>query len=116
MGNAEAKASFLDFVFAHEVSHFYPFHQMDPTVPGVRGDVDNPVNEIRQSLGRPLRSAYQARPLGPLAILRFGNAVSWQEGCLQDSSIVVARGSDGIEVSKEGTKAIFWVPRVVKSR
>ncbi|MGH9946905.1 MAG: RHS repeat-associated core domain-containing protein, partial [Pyrinomonadaceae bacterium] len=36
-GNAQLQASFLNLVFAHEVSHFAPRYKQDPTTPGVRG-------------------------------------------------------------------------------
>jgi RHS repeat-associated protein len=37
IGDDEIKASFLNMVFAHEVSHFYPSFRQDPSTRGVRG-------------------------------------------------------------------------------
>jgi RHS repeat-associated protein len=106
-GNAELKSAFLNFVFAHEVSHFAPNPKKDPTTPGVRGDVDNPINEIRAARGIPLRAEYQARSIGALAYLKFGNAV-------RDPKFgVIIRGSDGIQVEDEpGRIILYWQQKV----
>ncbi len=110
IGGSEAdKASFLNLVFAHEVSHFAPSYKTDPTTPGARGGVDNPVNEIRLARGLPLRAEYQARDfhVGGLVYLKFGNAA-------KDSSGNVTRGSDGINVTNESGRIIFWNQKKVK--
>ena len=109
-GGSEAdKASFLNLVFAHEVSHFAPSYKTDPTTPGARGDVDNPINEIRLARGLPLRAEYQARDfhVGGLVYLKFGNAA-------RDSSGNATRGSDGINVTNESGRIIFWNQKKVK--
>jgi RHS repeat-associated protein len=124
MGDPAAKASFLDFVFAHEVSHFYPSWKQDP-FDGRRGPVDNPINEIRRATGRLLRSSYVARGLGGhstntgggpiLSLLSFGIHDYPGDGKLQ-YPFEPLRGSDGLEVSQSYRKTIFWVTKVVKSR
>jgi RHS repeat-associated protein len=106
-GDDDVRASFLNLVFAHEVSHFYPTYKTDPTVPGERGPVDNPINEIRLALGLPLRGEYQARRLhvGSTVYLRFGNPIRPPFGG-------PIRGSDGLEV--EMNRMILWVQDNVK--
>jgi hypothetical protein len=107
-GGSEAdRASFLNLVFAHEVSHFAPSYKTDPTTPGVRGAVDNPINEIRLARGLPLRAAYQGRSIGALAYVKFGEAV-------RDSSGKVVRGTDGIEVTNETGRLFLWIQNNVK--
>lgn len=109
-GNAELQTSFLNLVFAHEVSHFAPAHKKDPTTPGVRGDVDNPINEIRAARGLPLRAEYQAHDLhvGGLVYLKFGDAV-------RDPKFgVVIRGSDGINVQDQPGRIILWWQNKIK--
>ncbi|QYU67476.1 hypothetical protein J4558_21565 [Leptolyngbya sp. 15MV] len=106
-GGDDVKASFLNLVFAHEVSHFYPTYKPDPTVPGVRGPVDNPINEIRLALGLPLRGEFQARRLhvGSTVYLRFGYPIRPPFGG-------PLRGTDGLEV--EMSRMILWVQDNVK--
>jgi hypothetical protein len=104
-------------VFAHEVSHFAPKYKTDPTTPGVRGDVDNPINQIRLALGLPLRASYQATSVGPIAILKFGSAIQLpREGALPDQKPEYAGGRDGLEVSTESQKIVTWyMPRVKRN-
>ena len=107
-GGTEAdKASFLNLVFAHEVSHFAPDHKLDPTSYGPRGPVDNPINEIRLARGLPLRAGYQARSLGSLVYIKFGEAN-------RDRAGNVVRGSDGVEVVNDTGRLVLWVQKNVK--
>ena len=103
VGGSEADiSSFLDFIFAHEVSHFFPTNAYDPQTRGVRGDVDNPINEIRALQGRPLRAEYIFSTWGTMSMQGFGDAVRGPDG-------EPKRGSDGIEV--ENRRVIIWVKR-----
>ena len=111
-GSEADRASFLNLVFAHEVSHFAPKEKKDPTTPGLRGPVDNPINEIRLARGLPLRASYQARGLAGLAYVKFGEAV-------RDSYGNVVRGTDGIEVTNETGRLFMWLqnnPREGKTK
>lgn len=111
-GSQDLKDSFLNMVFAHEVSHFYPRYEQDPTQSGLRGSVDNRVNEIRFARGLPMRYEYTARPVGPggsAVYLKFGTADF-------DKAGMPLRGADGIGVQHESGRIIFWVMRNVKSR
>jgi RHS repeat-associated protein len=117
-GDAEMKASFLNLVWAHEISHWFPTAKVDPTASGVRGPVDNPINEIRLARGLPLRAAYGATGhFGRfISSIAMGYAITWQEGCMEDSPTFVATGSDGIEVAKESRRLLIWVQDKVKKR
>lgn len=110
IGNAQLRESYLNLVFAHEVSHFAPGFKEDPTTLGERGDVDNPINEIRAARGLPLRAEYQARNLhvGGLVYLKFGDAV-------RDPKFgVIIRGSDGINVQDQPGRIILWWQNKIK--
>lgn len=61
-GDAAAKQTFLDTVFAHEVAHSYPKLRFDPTTPGATGPVVDAVNGITNVLGQPRRTAYMSGP------------------------------------------------------
>jgi len=115
-GNAQLQASFLNLVFAHEVSHWAPDHKQDPTTPGLRGRVDNPINEIRLARGLPLRREYGARDLhvGGLVYLRFGDPVANDDGSGNGMGFRPARGSDGIEVLDQPGRMILWWQNKIK--
>jgi RHS repeat-associated protein len=117
-GNAQLQASFLNMVFAHEVSHWAPSRASDPTAPGVRGPVDNPVNKIRLALGLPLRAEYRARSLfvGGLVYLKFGDPVMFDFGyCIPNGPEPRAlEGNDGLEVQDQPGRIILWWQNRVK--
>lgn len=99
----------MNLVFAHEVSHFAPAYKTDPTTPGIRGAVDNPINEIRFARGLPLRQEYLARSMnvGSLVSVGFGNPV-------RDKAAFPVYGSDGIEVNNENRRILLWERNNVK--
>src|SRR5690606_20858345 len=110
IGDGQLQESFLNLVFEHEVSHFAPADKRHPTTVGVRGDVDNPINEIRAARGLPLRAEYQARNLhvGGMVYLKFGSA-------LRDPKFgVIIRGSDGINVQDQPGRIILWWQNKIK--
>jgi hypothetical protein len=59
-GDKASKEAFLNLVFAHEVSHFWPGYKTDPDDQSSTGRVVDAVNEIQFALGLPLRAQYQA--------------------------------------------------------
>ena len=109
-GDEEAKAAFLNFVFAHEVAHFTPNHLDDPDPDNSHktGPVVDRVNEIQQALGLPLRAEYGAFGRGSGGIfvsVEFGKAKI-------DSGNIVRNKAGGIQVNKTN-KSITWIKRTV---
>jgi RHS repeat-associated protein len=99
-GDEEAKQAFLNTVFAHEVRHWFPDRQVDPSGKGETGAVVDAVNRITDALGLPRRAAYMADPL----------AQHWAEVPFTVKSV------DRNGNTKEKHTQILWMRRTVGGR
>jgi RHS repeat-associated protein len=63
-GDAAARQTFLNTVFAHEVAHVFPTFLRDPSTVGPTGPVVDTVNRITDVLGEPRRTGYMSSPVG----------------------------------------------------
>ncbi len=112
-GDPDARAGFLNTVFAHEVRHWFP--AATPDAEGnsgltFRGAVVNAINEILLARGLPLRERYSAVPRRSnpdMVELSHGHAGR------KKRSGNIEKGRDGINVINETKRMIRWSRRNV---
>lgn len=63
-GDASARQTFLNMVFAHEVARVFLTFLRDPTTVGPTGPVVDTVNRITDVFGEPRRTGYMSSPVG----------------------------------------------------
>jgi hypothetical protein len=115
-GDADAKAAFLNTIFAHEIRHWFPETTSDPRGNAgqrSRGAVVNAINEILLARGLPLRERYSAIPSQ-----RNADTVELTNGRArrQRRDNAIERGRDGINVVNENNRVIRWSRRNVGGR
>jgi RHS repeat-associated protein len=115
-GDPEARAAFLNTVFAHEIRHWFPTAARDPQDGAgrtSRGQVVNDINEILLARGLPLRERYSTVPS---RINRdVGEVTHGREGRERRTGNVERR-RDGINVVNETNRTIRWSLRNVGGR
>lgn len=89
-GDASAKRTFLNTVFAHEVAHVFPSFIRDAKEPWLTGPVVDTVNRITDALGEPRRREYMSSPrAGHWATLPFSVKSVDKKGNPKEKSVEI---------------------------
>jgi RHS repeat-associated protein len=78
-GDALAKSTFLNTVFAHEIRHGFPTIETDPRGSGT-GPVVDAVNRITDALGLPRRISYATQTVSGFSVQRFSQRTVDKKG------------------------------------